>query len=84
MSNLEIIERLCELLGAAARAFCPQNAGRKFLQSKNRVPQRDLRHATHGIIKAQAALLEMHGVGDSDGDLERRRAALLADVESTI
>lgn len=40
--------------------------------------------AAQSIIREQAAMLEMHGASDASGDLERRRAALLADVESTI
>lgn len=37
-----------------------------------------------GIIRAQAALLAMHGIETDDSVLERERAQLLVDIEKAI
>ena len=34
-----------------------------------------------GVIRQQAALLEMHGIRTDDGTIERERAALLERIE---
>lgn len=55
MSNLQIIEKLCEMLDSA-----------------------------QAIIREQAALLAMHGIESDAGEIEHRRAELLAEIERSI
>ena len=37
-----------------------------------------------GIIAAQAELLALHGIATDDGQLERERAELLAEIEGSV
>lgn len=40
--------------------------------------------AAQGIIQQQAEILSMHGIESVGGEVEKQRAALLAEIENTI